>query len=314
MDPLNNQRGIALLLTLVVLVLLVTVIVEFDYGTKINLITAGNFRDGVRATYLAKSGVAAARAALKDDAIKEGKHDDLTEFWAQPLAQFPVGEGFVSVLVTDEASKINLNQLADTRTTVRDDARRVLKRLFFLLELDPELVSAIQDWVDSDDSQEDQAGAEAPYYQRLDPPYQCKNSPMDTLSELLLVRGITPEIYETLRPFLTTVSVEGSNGNGLININTAELQVLQSLDEDISEDFARRIRDGRPYEKVSEFYTVTNAAGVGGMNKPMARQIGVTSRYFTVVSRGQMYGTEKIVKAMIERKGKKTELLSWEIK
>ena len=66
--PLHNQRGIALLLTLVILVLLVVLIVEFDYGTKINLITAGNFRDDVRATYLAKSGVAAAQAVLKDDA------------------------------------------------------------------------------------------------------------------------------------------------------------------------------------------------------------------------------------------------------
>ena len=314
MGPLNNQRGIALLLTLVILVLLVTVIVEFDYGTKINLMTAGNFRDGVRATYLAKSGVAAARAALKDDAIKQGLSDDLTEFWAQPLAAFPVGEGFVSIQVTDEAGKINLNKLGDTRSTVQDDTRRTLRRLFILLELDPELVSAIQDWVDSDDTQQDQAGAEAPYYQRLDPAYQCKNAPMDTLSELLLVRGITPEIYRTLRPFLTTVSVDGSNGNGLININTAELQVLQALDEDISKDFARRIRDGRPYERLADFYTVTNAAGVGGMNKPMARQIGVASRYFTVVSRGQMVETEKIIKAMIERKGNKTILLSWEIK
>ncbi|MBI3812413.1 MAG: hypothetical protein HY283_09460, partial [Nitrospirae bacterium] len=42
-EPLNNEQGIALLLALVVLVLLTAVIVEFDYGAKVNLITAGNF-------------------------------------------------------------------------------------------------------------------------------------------------------------------------------------------------------------------------------------------------------------------------------
>ncbi|HEY5595495.1 MAG TPA: hypothetical protein VIL61_10145, partial [Nitrospiria bacterium] len=102
-EPFNNERGIALLLTLVVLVLLTAVIVEFDYGAKVNLITAGNFRDEIQATYLAKAGATAARAALKDD-IKQAagsNYDGLDELWAQPVS-LPVGEGFVSGEITDE--------------------------------------------------------------------------------------------------------------------------------------------------------------------------------------------------------------------
>ena len=65
---LRDQSGIALLVALIVVVLMVTLVVEFDYGTRASLNTAATFRDGVQAMYLAKSGVAAARAVLVDDA------------------------------------------------------------------------------------------------------------------------------------------------------------------------------------------------------------------------------------------------------
>lgn len=312
---LNNERGIALLLTLVVLVLLVVVILEFDYGTKINLITAGNFRDDVRATYLAKSGVTAARAILKDDAEEEGTYDALTEFWAQPILSYPVGDGSVSIQVTDEAGKIDINRLGENKSPPGsgDDTRTILVRLFTLLEVDPALVDPIQDWVDPDDDQDSFNGAEDSYYQRLDPPYHCKNAPMDTLSELLLVRGISPEIYQRISPYLTTVSVKTSSGNGLINLNTADLPVLQALDQDIDLEFAKRIRDGRPYEKTLEFYDVTKGTSVAPLNSVLRRQIGVKSNYFTVRSRAAVNETEKIITAMIQRDGKKMRLLSWHI-
>ena len=49
------------------------------------------------------------------------------------------------------------------------------------------------DWIDPDNNQH-VGGAESDYYESLDPPYQAKDGPMDDLSELLLVRGITGSI------------------------------------------------------------------------------------------------------------------------
>jgi len=305
--PLGDQRGIALLLTLVVLVLLTAVIVEFDYGAKVNLITAGNFRDDIQATYLAKSGVAAARAVLKDDAIHSRQSDDLTEFWARPFPPYPVGEGFVSVEITDEAGKINVNRLGDKTPQARDDVEKMLKRLLLVLEIEPELVNpiveAMKNWVDPDISHDCYEDA---YYQRQDPPYRCKKGPMDSLSELLLVKGMTPEIYRKIRPYLTTVSMQANP----ININTADLPVLQALSgdtSDINRELAMHIQDQRPYSAPSDFF---KAAGVCSTGTVCSRQINVKSNYFTVKSHGIMHETEKVVTALIERDANK--IISWQ--
>ncbi len=79
-SPLLEERGIAMLIAIIVVVLMVTLIVEFDYGTRVSLTTAGNFRNGVQSMYIAKSGVNAARAILKDDAEKSPFFDATTEF------------------------------------------------------------------------------------------------------------------------------------------------------------------------------------------------------------------------------------------
>ena len=54
-----------------------------------------------------------------------------------------------------------------------------------------EIADAILDWLDEDDEQRE-FGAEAEYYASLAPPYAPKNGPLETVEELLLVRGVTP--------------------------------------------------------------------------------------------------------------------------
>jgi len=307
--PFRNERGIALLLTLVILVLLTAVIVEFDYGTKVNLITAGNFRDEVRAIYLAKSGVAGARAVLIDDAKHHGPNDDLTELWAQPISAFPVGDGTVSIEITDESSKIDINRLGNKNPLVRDDTKAMLIRLLNVLELDRNMidpiVQATQNWVDPN--------SECPeefYYEQQNPPYHCKKGSMDTISELLLVRGITPEIYNKIRPYVTTVS---SQNQPPINVNTAGLPVLEALDNNISADIAACIQDRRPYASLNDFYGCGQAVNACPTGSACRRQIGFQSSYFSVKSHGVMFDTEKIITALIWRPGAKTNLISWQI-
>ena len=57
----------------------------------------------------------------------------------------------------------------------------------------PDVADAIVDWLDMDSSPRPY-GAEDDYYTALSPPYHCKNGPLDSLEELLLVRGVTPEL------------------------------------------------------------------------------------------------------------------------
>jgi len=95
----------------------------------------------------------------------------------------------------DEASKLNLN----TATP---------EMLQFLPRMTAELAAAIQDWRDSDDEVA-QGGAESQTYQRLNPPYRCKNANFETADELRLVSGA----------YLDVLYGEDSNFNGVMDFN-----------------------------------------------------------------------------------------------
>lgn len=91
----------------------------------------------------------------------------------------------------DESAKLNLNVLPLLDNYPPGGAGRQL--LMSLPEMNEEIADAILDWLDDDDEIRD-FGAESSYYSSLSPPYECKNGPMDSLDELLLIRGVTPQL------------------------------------------------------------------------------------------------------------------------
>jgi general secretion pathway protein K len=98
----------------------------------------------------------------------------------------------------------------------------------------------LADWLDSDDLTSS-GGAETPYYQTLKPPYRARNGKLATLTELLLVRGFTPEIVGKLRPFVTVYPMQ-TGYDQHININTAPKEVIVALDDKISDSMAERLK------------------------------------------------------------------------
>lgn len=56
------------------------------------------------------------------------------------------------------------------------------------------IMAAVADWEDAD-SLLHLDGAEGDYYAGLPVPYACKNAPMEHIEELLLVRGVTPDVF-----------------------------------------------------------------------------------------------------------------------
>jgi type II secretory pathway component PulK len=91
--------------------------------------------------------------------------------------------------VTDESSKININSLMQI-----DPSGKVLHdALMKLPNMTEDVADAIVDWVDPDDTTRAN-GAESDYYSGLSPGYRCKNGPLDSIEELLLVRGVTPDL------------------------------------------------------------------------------------------------------------------------
>jgi len=126
-------------------------------------------------------------------------------------------------------------------------ARGILMNLPGMTE---EIADAILDWIDADD-QPRQYGAESEYYSTLNPPYQPKNGPLDTVEELLLVRGVNPWLLfgcdvnrngriDADEP--STVNLPGvDNSDGSMNQGWVQYLTLYSKEKNIKSDGTAKI-------------------------------------------------------------------------
>jgi general secretion pathway protein K len=265
----SDERGIALLLTLLVLTLLVALILEFDAEARREYRDAAAFRDNFKATVLARAAVQAARGTLQLDLLKDKQanqfFDALTDIWALPIMNYAIGDGLLNAQIEDERGKLNLNDLAAGGDPIAKGKRILrVKRLFELLQINPELVDAIVDWVDQDETPEP-AGAESLYYQTLHPPYRAANAPLQTLLELRLIKGMTPEVIQKLSKLVTVYPPEGESK---VNLNTADPLVLQALDPRITQGMAADIVQARPFKTIVELDRVSSFEDIGKELRP----------------------------------------------
>ncbi len=269
----RGNSGMAVIMALAVILLLATVALELHMNERTNLLNAAAMRDQMTLDQMAASGVHLAMAVLVKDRI-DTETDSLQEDWADNetmsnlVEQIPFEKGRLNVKIIDELSKIQINALVQFPEGTQFNAKqrglweRFAEDIINAYELlgdsgeDLEksepltIINSIKDWIDKDeDIITGLNGAESDYYEALDPPYACRNAPFDHLSEVRLVRGITPEIFNGfggvagLSNYITVYGDLKTEDNrfsfpGNININTAEQPVLSILLPSESEDFA----------------------------------------------------------------------------
>lgn len=260
-----DERGVALLLALLVLTLLVALILEFDAEARREYREAAAFRDNFKASMLTRAAVQAARAVLQQDSLRDKqtgeKFDALTDLWAMPIKNYAIGDGYLSAQIQDERGKFNLNDLhavANDQIRFKTTTERA-RRLFELLQLNPDLVDALIDWTDQDDNPRP-AGAESAYYQSQRPAYRAANERLQSLADLRLIKGFTPDIIDRLSRYVTVYPLDGSTP---VNINTADFLVIQSLDTDITQSMATEIVQGRPYKTKVDLDRISNFKDIG---------------------------------------------------
>lgn len=164
---------------------------------------------------------------------------DEDEPLAQDLVPFLIDEGFYSWAIEDLSGRFNLNSLVAGSSGQGLDQNNVHQQRFIRLlqtfkvgdnELsygDAESITqAVIDWGDKDQNPMGFGGAEDGVYDAKAPPYKTANQPFHSVSELRLIENISTELYEQLKDHVT---VWPKNGKGVINVNTATLNVLQSL-------------------------------------------------------------------------------------
>ena len=203
----RNQRGIALFIVLWVLTLLSVMVAEFAFATRTAVNMVRNFKEETQAYYLARSGMNMAAAELvnarlnppRPSATDDGNADGEPDFQLRYNAALPalaVPGGEIHLRVESLSGRINLNRAGPTLL------RMMLDSLDIAEETRSIVVDSILDWRDPDNLRR-LHGAENAYYQSLPDPYFAKNGDFDAVDELLMVRGVTPEIFEKIRNMLT---------------------------------------------------------------------------------------------------------------
>ncbi len=226
-----------------------------------------------QARYVARGAERWAAAVLYQDR-KDSDIDSLDEDWATILPPVPIEGGQVSGQIEDMQARINLNNLLteDGKVSAVDVER--LQRLLDVLELDPQIALAIQDWLDKDLDPSAPFGAEDDYYSNLERPYRAANRPFTSVTELRLVRGIDDEAYQTLLPHVSALPERTG-----VNVNTAGNTVLRALADHIDEVTAEQFigqREEEPFDNVQAF---TNHP-LHGEEEIEATSISVNSSYF----------------------------------
>jgi general secretion pathway protein K len=282
-----------------------------------------NLRDGIKLACIARSGFDAAVAVLYEDALS-GNVDSLHEAWAH-LGTFSENsgslfdEGRFIAEIADHSGRIQINQLVDKGGKYNEDQKRLLVRFLSSPEfgLDPQevenIVDAIKDWIDPD-SETTRFGAETTYYESLEKPYPCKNGPFEFLEELLLVRGITKELFygSVERPGISYYL--SPYGDGKININTADPLVLRALSDRIDQDLVEEIVAYREDEDndLSDFKWYKEVPGMREVSIPET-MLTTSSTYFEITSEGYKGAMSKRIRGMVERKEKALEIFCWKV-
>jgi general secretion pathway protein K len=294
----RGERGVALLLALLTMVLLTVVVIEFTVSSQVDYRRAATWVAGRRAALLADGGVTLAGELLHYD-FSLGDTDSLQDVWAREMPPVDTGAGMLAVRIEDEQAKLNLNGLA---TGSLSPAGRRFQSLLERLDLDPALAVPLADWVDRNkDPGPGPLAAEAEWYSQQKPPYAPRNGPLRSYAELALVRGYTPEVLVRLRRFVTVLPQLDLK----VNANTASPEVLASMDPRLDDEgIVKRIIEART---TKPFAKAASMALVGGMEAFPAEEIDrlftFRSAWFRVRSTGDVSGAMRSTEALVERSG-----------
>ncbi|MDP8213350.1 MAG: type II secretion system protein GspK [Candidatus Zapsychrus exili] len=239
----NNKIGSVLIVALWTLSFLTIFAVHIGLKVRQRVTLLHRIEDRSKLRFTAEAGIKKAVAILRQDLMRSKQiYSSYSKFYRhnnpEKFKDIKLNDGLCNVEysyfddtflnsyirygIVDEESKININ------TVSRDILRRLVYSLNLLNKQDSiDLTEAIISWREFGSTQLEGFYSDY-YYDSLKYPYRIKNAEFEIIDELLLVQGMTKEIFDKIEPFITIY------GDGAVNINTASHQVLLSLGIDES--------------------------------------------------------------------------------
>ena len=312
-----SERGVALIVVLLAVALLTVIVLEFTYHSQVEYRRAAAWVRTRQARLAAESGVAIAAEMLARAPLlysmqhggEEKNVDGLTELWAQRCepegpSLCPVNEGRgctidtfdahkLAIRITDESGRYNLNRLAKGGRAERDRFARLLGRL----GVAPELLDAITQW-----TSRGARGLSVSTPPELLPPgktlaYPVRAGALATFGELGLLPNVRASDLIELGRLATVLDASVDK----INVNTAPLEVLASLDESLEDPTLlaqiQRARCTTPFVNVNAMREALGAT----TKLPFESLVTFESRYFRVEATAEVDGFYYSVEALLDR-------------
>ena len=259
--PCKYNSGMALVVTLAVVAVVITCVLELNRTVTRQAVAAHQQNDRFLAREKALAGIHFGMAVLVQDAM-DTLEDSLQEDWANPetlglaVEQMGFKPGDIRLRIEDELGKIQMNALIKgfPGHEVNWDQKMIWSKLLeFNRNENPgvnlpdpsQVINCAKDWLDSNDNEAvtGLSGAETDDYLRLGTPYTCTNGPFEHPGELFNLMGVTGELFEFESETVTGIgdlyTVYGLSEKksrdgkyyypGRININTARIEVLETL-------------------------------------------------------------------------------------
>lgn len=295
---ISAEKGIALVITLMITAILVAVVTEIVYAVHMHAFMSASFKDGQRAEALAEGGVEVARQAIA--VMTSGK--DYSYFkTGDALGVLREDDGVLTIRAEDEQGKFPVNYIVLPNGETDIENYDAYARLLKALGLERGLADTLADWIDVNNEPRPNGAETYDYYATLARPYAAKNGPMGTIDEILLVKGYTPEVHLKLSRNITVYT------DGKVNINAASKEVLMALSDSITAEMAQRVVDRREKEPFTNTAEIRKVSGFETLGFALQGRITVKSSVFRIYSRGEVGGTVKEVEAVIDvNRGGKT--------
>ncbi|MEL6710292.1 MAG: type II secretion system minor pseudopilin GspK [Pseudomonadota bacterium] len=294
-----KQQGVALITVLSVLAVIATLSTATLLWQQTGLQRTEQVLHSSRMLdYMDAMAVWAETILLRDQ--RTSKTDTLQESWALRLAPLPFDQGMIRGDLEDMQGRFNLNNLVVNGKYRPLEAAR-LQRLLVATGIDAgdaeEITHALRDWLDVDQDETLPGGAEDYYYLALTPARRSADQPLLSATELLLVRGMTPEIWQKISPYVVALP-----GYRPVNVNTAPRAVLLSLSDDMTDMLVEDILDRRlsdPFVTVDAFLAFRKSQQLPNDKLPELKKasLSVASQFFLL--RGSAQIAEQVIQALI---------------
>lgn len=223
---LRRQRGVALLVAVVMVAIATTVAAAINYNKVMSAKRAAATFTLEQALQAGMAAEAAAALLLEDDGSNQ--RTEVHQEWAQMLGPFEIeGTGvWVQGQVDDLSARFNLNSLVKwtgpPNNLFEVDLRQVevFRELLKSLDIDPRFADFMVDWIDSDIIPQATGGGEDTLYLTQVPPYRPPNTFVTHTSELLALPGFGAENFAKIAPFVTALpndaKVNPCSASGLV--------------------------------------------------------------------------------------------------